>query len=53
MDYKKNLTFGLSCVARMYIVISALLSNALACLYGNQTSDFFELDAPALQEYIN
>ena len=51
MDFKKNLKIGLSAVGKMYIV-SAILRNALTCLYGNLTSDFFHLDPPTLQEYF-
>ena len=36
----------------MYIV-SALLQNALTCLYGNNTSTFFDLDPPKLEEYLS
>ena len=45
LDFKKNLKIGLSSVGKMYVVC-ALLRNAHAftCLYGNQTSTFFELD---------
>ena len=51
MDFKKNLKINLSSVGKMYIV-SAILRNALTCLYGNSTSDFFQLDTPTLQEYF-
>ena len=51
-DFKKNLTIGLSQVGKMYIV-AAVLRNALTCLYGNETSQFFELDSPTLQEYFS
>ncbi|XP_068677291.1 uncharacterized protein [Montipora foliosa] len=51
IDFKKNLKIGLSSVGKMYVVC-ALLRNALTCLYGNQTSTFFELDPPSLQEYF-
>lgn len=51
VDFKKNLKIGLSSVGKMYIVC-ALLRNALTCLYGNTTSDFFELDPPTLEEYF-
>ena len=51
MDFKKNLKIGMSCVGKMYVV-SALLRNALTCLYGNQTSQYFELDPPTLQDYF-
>lgn len=51
MDFKKNLKIGLSSVGKMYIV-SAILRNALTCLYGNLTSNFFQLDPPTLQGYF-
>ena len=40
LDFKKNLKIGLSSVGKMYVV-SALQRNAVSCLYGNQTSSFF------------
>ena len=52
MDFKKNLKIGLSQVGKMYIV-AAILENALTCLYGNETSQFFELDPPSLHEYFS
>jgi len=51
MDFKKNLKIGMSSVGKMYIVC-ALLHNALTCLYGNKTSEFFNLDPPSLQYYF-
>lgn len=42
LDYKKNLKIGLS----------ALLRNAITCLNGNQTSEFFDLEPPTLEEYF-
>ena len=45
IDFKKNLINGLSSVGKMYVVC-ALLRNALTCLFGNQTSSFFELNPP-------
>ena len=51
LDFKKNLKIGLSSVGKTYVVC-ALLRNALTCLYGNNTSDFFELDPPSLQDYF-
>ena len=50
-DYKKNLKIGLSSVNKMYVV-RALLRNAITCLCGNQTSDYFDLKPPTLQEYF-
>ena len=52
VDYKKDLKIGLSSVGKMYIVCS-LLRNALTCLYGNTTSEFYELDPPDLQDYFS
>ena len=51
IDNMKNLKIGLSSVGKMYVVCT-LLRNALTCLYGNQTSKFFELDPLSLQEYF-
>ena len=51
LDYKKNLKIGLSSVGKMYLVC-ALLRNAITCLYGNQTSEFFILELLTLEEYF-
>ena len=51
IDFKKNLKIGLSSVGKMYIVCT-LLRNALTCLYGNTTSEFFGCDPPTLQQYF-
>ena len=51
VDFKKNLKIGLSSIGNMYIVC-ALLRNALRYLYGNTTSEFFELDPLTLEEYF-
>ena len=51
VDLKKNLKIALSCVGKMYIV-AAILRNAITCLYGNSTSEFFNLNPPSLQEYF-
>ena len=48
VDFKKNLKIGLSSIGKMYIVC-ALLRDPLTCLYGNTTSEFFELDPPTLE----
>ena len=50
LDYRKNLKIGLSSVGKIYIVFD-LLRNAITCLYGNQTSEFFDLETPTLEEY--
>ena len=51
MDFHKNLKIGLSSVGKMYIV-SALLRNAHTCFNGNQTSEYFNLEPPTLEEYF-
>ena len=51
VDFKKNLKIGLSSVGKMYVVC-AVLRNALTCLYQNQTSYYFNLEPPTLQEYF-
>ena len=52
LDFRKNLKIQLSCVGKIYVVC-ALLRNALTCLYGNQTSNFFGLEPPTLQGYFD
>lgn len=51
LDFKKNLKIGMSSIGKIYVVC-ALLRNGLTCLYKNQTSDYFELEPPTLQEYF-
>ena len=51
LDFKKNFKIGLSAVGKIYIVC-ALLSNARNCLYGSQTSTYFGLEPPLLEEYF-
>jgi len=51
LDCKKSLKISLSSVGKMYLVC-ALLRNAITCLYGNQTSEFFDLEPPTLEGYF-
>ena len=51
LDFKKNLKIGMSSVGKMYLVC-ALLHNAITCLHGNSTSEFFGLNPPSLQDYF-
>ena len=51
MDFKKNQKIGLSPVGQFYIA-SALLRNANTCLYGSSTSEYFNLQPPALGDYF-
>lgn len=50
-DFKKNLKIGLSPIGKIYRV-SAILSNAHTCFYKNNTSNFFDIDPPLLEEYF-
>ena len=50
-DYKKDLKIGLSAVGKIYVAC-ALLRNALTCLYGKNTSTFFNVKPPDLEEYF-
>jgi hypothetical protein len=52
LDFKKNLKIELSSIGKYYLV-SAILRNALTCLYHNQTSTFFDIEPPTLQEYFS
>ena len=51
VDFKKNLKIGLSDIGKLYIVC-AVLQNALTCLFGNLSSEFFHLQPPTLQDYF-
>ena len=48
LDYK-NLKIGLSSVGKMYVV-SALLRNAITCLYDKETNDYFGIEPPTLEQ---
>ena len=51
LDFKKNLMIGLSPVGKMYSVC-ALFHNCWACLYGNNSAQYFGLQPPMIQEYF-
>ena len=51
MDFKKNLKLGLTAVGKLYLVC-ALLHNSRCCLYGNETSDYFECEPPMIEDYF-
>lgn len=52
LDFKKNLKIRLSAVGMMYTVC-AMLHNARCCLYGSTTSNYFNIDPPALDTYFH
>ena len=47
LDFKSNLQIGLTSVGKMYLVC-AIIQNAITCLYGNLTSNFFEIEPPSI-----
>ncbi|XP_023930813.1 uncharacterized protein LOC106164122 [Lingula anatina] len=51
LDYKKNHKLCLQPIGKMYLV-AALLVNCHTCLYGSETTDFFHIDPPSLEEYL-
>ena len=48
LDFKKNLKISLSAV----YIVAAILRNALTCMYGNLTSEYFALDPPTIHDYF-
>ena len=52
LDFKKNLKIGLSSVGKLSVV-AAILRNALTCMQPNNTSKFFELKPPTVEEYFS
>ena len=52
MDFKNNLKMGLSQIGKMYLVC-ALIQNAITCMYGNQTSNYFDLNPPTVHEFFH
>ena len=51
VDFKENQKLCLQSIGKMYLV-AALLTNCHTCLYGSETSDFFDLPPPTLEEYL-
>ena len=52
LDFKKNLKVFLQPVGKYYLVASILI-NCHTCLYGSQTSTFFDFDPPSLEKYLS
>ena len=51
VDFKKSQKISVNAVGKMYVVC-AILRNAMTCVYGNYTSEFFDIDPPTLQDYF-
>lgn len=52
LDFKKNIKVLLQPVGKYYIV-GTLLTNCHTCLYGSQTSSFFNVPPPSLETYLS
>ena len=52
LDYKKNLKIGLQPV-HQYYTVGMLLGNCHTCVYGSQTSIYFNCVPPTLAEYLS
>ena len=51
LDYKKNHKVLLQPTGKYYLV-GALLTNCHTCLYGSQTTSFFNVQPPTLEAYL-
>ena len=49
IDYYKGMAVGMIPVGRMYRV-AVLLANAHSCFYGNQSSLYFNIEPPSIEE---
>lgn len=52
VDYSKNLKLYLQPIGRYY-QIATILSNCHTCVYGSQTSQYYSLNPPSLEEYLS
>lgn len=52
LDFKKNQKILLQPIGKYYIV-GALFANCHTCLYGSLTSQFFNVQPPELEVYLN
>lgn len=50
-DFKKNLKLFLQPIDAIYKA-AVIFVNCRACLYGNQTSEYFQMEPPSIQEYL-
>lgn len=51
LDFKKNLQLLLQPVGKYYLV-GTIFTNCHTCLYGSQTSDYFNVQPPELEDYL-
>ena len=52
VDFKRNNKILLQPIGKYY-AIAALLTNCHTCVYGSQTSSFFEVQPPSLECYLS
>ena len=52
LDFKKNLKILLQPVGKYYLV-ACILINCHTCLYGSQTTTYFNLEPPSLETYLS
>ena len=52
LDFKKNLKLHLQPLGKLYKV-AVVLMNYRCCLHGNQTSQFFGVNPPTIDEYLS
>ncbi|GAB6026985.1 hypothetical protein CHUAL_014103 [Chamberlinius hualienensis] len=52
IDFSKNQKLFLQPVG-MYFAVATLLCNAHTCIYGSQTSTYFNIESPSIVEYFN
>jgi hypothetical protein len=52
LDFKKNQKILLQPIAKYYLV-GSLLTNCHTCLYGSQTSSYFDVQPPSLETYLS
>lgn len=52
VDFRKNLKILVQDVGKIYLV-AALLTNCHTCLYGSETSSYFNIAPPTLEIYLN
>ncbi|GFO31027.1 hypothetical protein PoB_005753200 [Plakobranchus ocellatus] len=51
VDFKTNLKLYLQPVGKIFLV-ATILANCHTCLYSSQTSEYFNLPPPSLEEYL-
>ena len=52
VDFRKNLKLFMQPVGKYYI-LAHFFANCHTCLYGSQTTTFFDVDPPSLEEYLS